>query len=95
MKNTNRQTLPLGRSTKKNAGLSLPSSPLFQVSGNTFIYYNESRFIANLKRIKFKFVAFIQPLHFVINLGRFPKIVKHNGMTASVSYSTHQLNFNF
>lgn len=96
MKNTNRQTSPLGRSTKKEkAGLSLPIPPLFEMSGNTFIYYNESPFIANLKRIKFKFVRFVQPLHFVINLGRFSKIVKHNGMTASVSHSTHQLSFNF
>ncbi len=96
MKNTNRQTLPLGRSTKKkNAGLSLPVNPLFIISGNTFIYYNESSFIAKLKRIKFKFVRFVQPLHFVINLGRFPKIVRHNGMSASVSHSTHQLKFGF
>jgi hypothetical protein len=96
MKNTNRQTLPLGRSTKKKtAGLSLPILPLFETSGNTFIYYNESPFIQKLKRIKFKFVRFVQPLHFVINLGRFPKIVRHNGMSASVSHSTHQLSFNF
>jgi hypothetical protein len=97
MKNTNRQTSPhTGRSTKKkHAGLSLPIPPLFQVTGNTFIYYNESPFIQNLKRIKFKFVRFFHPLHFAINLGRFPKIVKHNGMTASVSHSTHQLDFNF
>jgi len=96
MKNTNRQTSPFGRSTKKkNEGLSLPIPPLFQVTGNTFIYYNESPFIQKLKRIKFKFVRFIQPLHFVINLGRFPKIVKYNGMTESVSESTYQLNFNF
>ncbi|MFA5215079.1 hypothetical protein [Sulfuricurvum sp.] len=96
MKQNNRQTLPLGRSTKEEkVGLSLPISPLFTVSGNTFIYYNESSFIANLKRIKFKFVRFVQPLHFVINLGRFPKIVRHNGMTAFVSRSTHQLSFNF
>jgi len=102
MKNTNRQTLPFGRSTKKkNAGLSLPIPPLFQVTGNTFIYYNESPFIQNLKRIKFKFVRFsivgffAPSLYFVINLGRFPKIVRHNGMSASVSHSTHQLIFNF
>lgn len=96
MKNTNRQTLPFGRSTKKkNAGYHSCVNPLFEYSGNTFIYYNESPFIQKLKRIKFKFVRFVQPLHFVINLGRFPKIVKHNGMTASVSHSTHQLDFNF
>jgi hypothetical protein len=86
----------LGESaTKKTAGLSLPILPLFEISGNTFIYYNESPFIQKLKRIKFKFVRFVQPLHFVINLGRFPKIVRHNGMSASVSHSTHQLSFNF
>lgn len=96
MRNINRQTSPLGRSTKKkNVGLSLLISPLFEMSGNTFIYYNESPFIAHLKRITFNFVRFVQPLHFVINLGRFPKIVKHNGMSASVSHSTHHLNFNF
>jgi hypothetical protein len=89
-------TLPSGKSaTKKTAGLSLPILPLFETSGNTFIYYNESPFIQKLKRIKFKFVRFVQPLHFVINLGRFPKIVRHNGMSASVSHSTHQLSFNF
>lgn len=96
MKQNNRQTLPLGRSTKKNnAGLSLPISPLFQVSGNTFIYYNESPFIARLKRIKFKFVRFVQPLHFVINLGVFYKKVTHNKKSAFVSHSTYQLSFNF
>lgn len=97
MKNTNRQTSPkFGRSTKKKtAGLSLPISPLFQVTGNTFIYYNESPFIANLKRVKFAFVRFIQPLHFLINLGSFPKKVTHNGMTAFVSHSTRQLYFDF
>jgi hypothetical protein len=89
-------TLPSGKSaTKKTAGLSLPILPLFETSGNTFIYYNESPFIQKLKRIKFKFVRFVQPLHFVINLGRFPKIVRHNCMSASVSHSTHQLSFNF
>lgn len=96
MKNTNRQISPLGRSTKKNTQVyhsQIP--PLFELSGNTFIYYNESPFIAHLKRIKFKFVRFVQPLHFVINFGRFPKIVKHNGMSESVSQSTHQLSFNF
>lgn len=97
MKNTNCQTSPkFGRSTKKNnAGLSLPIPPLFQVTGNTFIYYNKSPFIANLKRVKFAFVRFFHPLHFVINLGRFPKMVKHNGMSAFVSHSTRQLDFNF
>ena len=94
-KNT-RQTKPLGRSTKKNnAGLSLPVSPLFQCTGNAFIYYNESPFIKNLKRIKFKFFRFFQPLYFAIDLGKFPKKVTHNGMTAFVSYSNHQLSFNF
>jgi len=97
MNNTNRQTLPkLGRSTKKNTeGLSLPVSPLFQCAGNAFIYYNKSPFIQNLKRIKFKFVRFFQPLYFAIDLGKFPKKVTHNGMTAFVSHSNRQLNFNF
>lgn len=96
MKQNNRQIKPLGRSTKKNnAGLSLPILPLFQVTGNTFIYYNESPFIKNLKRIKFKFVRFFQPLYFAIDLGKIPKKVTHNGMTAFVSYSNHQLSFNF
>jgi hypothetical protein len=96
MKNTNRQTSPKQRSTKKkNEGYHSCVNPLFELSGNTFIYYNESPFIANLKRVKFAFVSFFHPLHFVINLGRFPKIVKHNGMSASVSHSTHQMSFNF
>ncbi|MFH0708744.1 MAG: hypothetical protein V2A75_00920 [Pseudomonadota bacterium] len=74
MKKETRQTLPLGRSTKENkAGLSLPVSPLFQCTGNAFIYYNESPFIKNLKRIKFKFVRFFQPLYFAIDLGKFQK----------------------
>lgn len=92
MKNTNRQTLPLGRSTKKEkAGLSLPIPPLFEVTGNTFIYYNESRFIANLKRIKFKFVRFFQPFSFEINFGRMPRLI--DGDVCIVR--THQLSFNF
>lgn len=96
MNNTNRQISPLGRSTKKkNAGLSLPIPPLFEITGNTFIYYNESPFIARLKRIKFKFVRFFQPFHFAINLGCFPKKITYNGMSAFVSHSNRQLSFNF
>lgn len=98
MKNTNRQTSPFGRSTKKkNEGLSLPIPPLFQVTGNTFIYYNESPFIANLKRIKFAFVRFFRPLNFSINLGCFPKKVFDPNFNKNdfVFDSTHQLDFNF
>lgn len=96
MKNTNRQILANARSTKKDkVGSSLPIPPFFQVTGNTFIYYNESPFIQNLKRIKFKLVGYVHPLHFVINLACFPKTIKHNGMQTTVSRSTHQLNFNF
>lgn len=96
MKQNNRQTSPFGRSTKKKkAGLSLPIPPLFECTGNAFIYYNESPFIANLKRIKFKFVRFVQPFYFFINLGSFPKKVIQNGCTTFVPDSTHQLSFNF
>jgi hypothetical protein len=42
MKQNNRQTLPLGRSTKKNnAGLSLLRPKLFTVVGDTYKYFNE------------------------------------------------------
>jgi hypothetical protein len=82
-------------STKKSASLSFPILPLFKISGNTFIYYNESLFIQKLKRIKYKFFPFSQPFHFVINLGCFPKIVRFNGISSFVSHSTHQLSFNF
>ena len=54
MKNTNRQISPLGRSTKKKAQVYHSCvKPLFEVQGSTFIYYNESPFIARLKRSKF------------------------------------------
>lgn len=68
MKNTNRQTLPLGRSTKaEKAGLSLLRPKLFTVVGDTYKYFNEifqkniskpiskaiSPFIARLTQIKF------------------------------------------
>jgi len=43
MKQNNRQTSPLGRSTEeKQAGLSLPQPSLFTVDGNAYKYYNES-----------------------------------------------------
>lgn len=78
MKKVNRQNTPsLGISTKKNnAGLSLPTPPLFETIGNTFIYYNETPFIARLKRIKFKFVRFSAPFSFFISFGKIPKIIK-------------------
>lgn len=42
MKQNNRQTLPLGRSTKAdNAGLSLLRPRLFEVIGDTYNYFNE------------------------------------------------------
>lgn len=63
MKNTNRQTLPLGRSTlEENAGLSLLHPQLFTVVGDTYKYYNEiaqtiskntSDFISRLTSKKF------------------------------------------
>jgi hypothetical protein len=96
MKNTNCKILSFSKSAKnKTASLSLPILPLFEISGNTFIYYNKSPFIQKLKRIKFKFVRFVQPFHFVINLGCFPKIVRYNRIYSIVSHSTHQLSFNF
>jgi hypothetical protein len=96
MNNSNFKTLSFSKfAKKKTVVLSSFTLPLFETSGNTFIYYNESLFIQKLKRIKFRFVRFVYPFHFVINLGRFPKIVRHNGMSAFVSHSTHQLSFNF
>lgn len=59
MKQNNRQTSPLGRSTEeKQAGLSLPQPSLFTVDGNAYKYYNESaknisNFIARLTAKKF------------------------------------------
>lgn len=42
MKNINRQTLPLGRSTKEEkVGLSLPQPSLFEIDGNAYRYYND------------------------------------------------------
>jgi len=42
MKNTNRQTLPLGRSTKEeNAGLSLLRPRLIEIIGDNYVYFNE------------------------------------------------------
>jgi hypothetical protein len=60
MKNTNRQTSPqTGRSTKEEkVGLSLLQSPaLFEVSGNSYTYYNENQIYAFISRLitkKFK-----------------------------------------
>lgn len=59
MKQNNRQTSPLGRSTEeKQAGLSLPQPSLFTVDGNAYKYYNESaknisKFIDRLTSKKF------------------------------------------
>lgn len=42
MKNTNRQTLPLGRSTKaEKAGLSLLRPRLIEIIGDNYVYFNE------------------------------------------------------
>lgn len=77
--------------TKKNAGLSLPIPPLFEVTGNTFIYYNKSPFIARLKRIKFKFVRFTAPFSFFISFGKFPKILKSKSGLHSFESVEHHL----
>lgn len=42
MKNTNRQTSPLGRSTlEENAGLSLLRPRLIEIIGDNYVYFNE------------------------------------------------------
>lgn len=62
MKENNRQTSPLGRSTEeKQAGLSLPQPSLFTVDGNAYKYYNESaknisKFIDRLTSKKFRLI---------------------------------------
>ncbi|MDP3465348.1 MAG: hypothetical protein Q8R86_06215 [Sulfuricurvum sp.] len=55
MKQNNRQTSPLGKSTKAdNAGLSLLQLPLFSYEGQVIKYYNEPSFITRLKTKKFR-----------------------------------------